>query len=695
VARQRVSLAPLLGTNSRRVSDKALQGTFMRGGYNVELRDGEWWSRLGEGRVANGTVRIASTPWWWALDVNRDLTIIANPFWALALSSGTSLDAVYAPAVTESVTYTNGSANATSSTTRVVDQLMLVNGVNGAYRVVSRVGTALVMDRPFEGTTGAKSTKFIDPLVRDTAGTAVTYATSSMTPQLGSCFVFEQLVTNSATAIHASSPATTSGSFYLIITSNLGCPVAIDLSGYLAGSPANPLRRWFFNTALSSPAIVGSDTTSDSLKDIGVFGGVYKGRMFIGPAADPNGKYGSRTLWWSQIGDFCRWHTGIAGQTAAPNFKTFDGEGNGIAGIANLQDDLAIHRDDTQVVCTATQSLAQPFTFRENNQGLGVRSRGRSNRIVSANGVNYFWAQQGLAVFDGRGVQLIAQDAADALRSHRFIEDFRPVTHVLHDATRRRLYWFKAEGSRHQDALPATATVTYTSGDQVQNYSPVFVYDYANDAYWFEDRPTTYGGGMVGRTEGNLLYLSRLDGTLVTAYGSNSAAGDASHLTPETTGNAVTVNCQVETPWIDFGNFAAKRLVEVETVERSIMAGNGNFDDEIENGISGTYFWLRCRVFVDLNDATTKADVGVVYDSSNSQLTDLAEFRQSPTFVRTFTPRADGRQFKLRFSNALSSAATTAGYLQAPFRISDIICEYAQKESTLPLTTLTSASISE
>lgn len=705
MARQRVSLAPLLGTNSRRVSDKALQGTYMRGGYNVELRDGEWWTRLGESDIGSASLRFGSCPWWWVLPVNKDLTVIANPWWALALTVNDSVEELYTAAVTENVAVTNGSANVTTSTTRTVDQLVLVGvgDTKEVYRVVSRVGTAAVLDRPYEGSTNAaKSCRFIDPLARNTAATATAYSGSfgnaGAWQVRGSCVVFEQLVSHTATDLYAASPTLTGGNLHLVITSNVGCPVAIDLSAYLAASTTTVRRSWFYNTALgSSAAVIGSDTIGDTLYPRGVYAEVYKGRLFIGAATDANGKYGSRTLWYSQIGDLGRWHTGLAAQTAAPNFKTFDGEGNAIAGMHTLQDDLILHRQDTQEICSATQSGSQPFTFRSNNQGIGIRGYFQTNRVVVANGIHFLWTPQGPAVFDGRSVQLICEDAREALAAYHFINSPRTIAHVVHDQTRRRLYWYWGDpnnGVRHQDALPASGTVTLLSGESITNYTTVFVYDYANNAYWFEDRPVSLGSGMFkdNATEGTVPLVSRPDGTLIKLLSLSTNGKDPDHLAPTTSGSDYAVFAQVETPWIDFGNLSQKLLTEVEVSLRSPELGGDYFDDGVS--LSGTP-WLRMRVYGDKNRYTAQGDVGDTYSLGTSQITTREDFRQSPQGVLTLTPRSHGRQFKLVFSNALTSAAQSAGYAQLPFRISDIECEFSQKESTIPRTTLTSASISE
>lgn len=707
MARQRVSLAPLLGVNSRRVSDRALQGTFMRGGYNVELRDGEWWTRMGEVSLGAKHVRLGSCPWWWVVRVNDALTVIANPWWALALDQTNGVNELYTAAVTENVAVTNGSANVTTTSTRTVDQLILMGaGATGeVYRVKSRVGTAAVLDRPYEGSTNAaKSCRFIDPLARNVAGTATAY-TAAITNVgaywiRGSCVVFEQLVSHTATDLYAASPTLTGGNLHLVITSNVGVPVAIDLSAYIAGSTVGVRRTWFYNTALGSAATqIGTDTISGNTYARGIYAEVYKGRLFIGAATDPNGKYGSRTIWYSQPGDLGRWHTGIAAQTAAPNFITFDGEGDEIADLKILQESLVVHRKDSQEVGNITGSSAQPFQFRSNNQGFGIGYYGQVNSVVVANGAHYAWSRRGPVVFDGNTMSTIAEDARDALRSLFMADSALPILSAIHDPQRGRIYWYSYPSvtSRIPDALPAVSTISLKSGESVQDYVTCFVLDYLNGAWWFEHRPQICGGGSTTLTVAGLAgdgpVFSRLDGTLVAPVSSSSDGKDSDYLAPTTSGSRVPVYAQVETPWLDFGNLSAKKLTEVELTFRGLADGESVAEEFAT--FTGTP-WLRMRVYGDKNRNTALGDVGVVYDPTGTQITTKVDFAQSPTGLLTFTPRSrDLRQVKFVFSNGLTSAATTAGYSVLPFRISDIEVEYTQRESTIPLTTLTSASISE
>lgn len=703
-AKNRMSIGPLRGANSMRVADRTLQGTFMRGGYNVEPHDGEWWSRGGE--TATNAVRIASTPWWWVISVNEELKVIANPWWALAFSVSSGVTNLYTPAVTENVTFTQNSASATSTTTRVQDQLILVSGsgfTRDCYRVKNSPGsTAVTLDRPFEPTSGTYSCRFIDPLARNTAGTAQTYSLTNAQIAQGSAVVFEQLVSHTATDLYAASPTLTGGNLHLVITSNYGVPVAIDLSAYIAGSVVGVRRLWFYNTALgSSAAVIGSDTMSDGIYTRGVYASVYKGRLFIGAASDANGKYGSRTLWYSQIGDIGRWHTGIAGQTAAPNFKTFDGEGNAIGAVLPLGDSIVVHRQDSQEVGNATQSLSQPFTFASVQEGGGLRTTEQTyqtNRVVPVGRAHFMWTLLGLAVFDGSQVRQIGEQWRDALAAYNMLYNLQTILHVAHDQTRKRIYWFSGQLTRHPDALPATATVTNAAGSQYQNYITCFVYDYEHNEGWFEDRPYSIGSGMIqngsGLTKLRTLMLSRPDGTILSMYenlGENYA--DPSHTAPETSGSDVKVNAHVETPWLDFGNPAVKQLTEVEVAVRNPAAvGEGGIDRG--SPATGNY-WLRCRVFGDLNRVTSRGDVGVAYAYDNSLLATAVDYNQAPVGLLTFTPRAHGVLMKLVFSNALTSSASSAGYVQAPFRISDVVVEYAQTESKLPRLILNAASISE
>lgn len=685
---RQVSLAPLLAQNSTRVADRTLNGTYMRGGFNVGVRDGEWWTRKGQKLKLP---RIGGVPWWWVMDINADLTIIANPYYALAYDGGgiPSVEELYTPAVTESVSFTNNSTSATSSTTRTVGQLILVS-TDKVYRVTAVSGTTITLDRAYEETTDSKTCRFIDPLNRNMAGSNVGVSTSAN--RVGSCVVFEQLVTNPAGpasgSAHGASPATTAGHSYLVITSNSGVPVAVNLTAYLNGSPVAPVRLFFYNTSLGTPAQIGADSAFTSLNPRGVFAEVYKGRLFISYATDPSGLYGDRTIWYSQFGDLTRWHTGISGQTAAPNFITCAGEGDEIAEMKTLGDELVVHRWYSRELLAATQSSSTPFTRRTHHVRLGIHDKyAMSNRVVTANGVHYIWTRNGPAVFDGSNVTLVARSVYRDLLAAEQLDGQGDVVCALHDERNRQIVWMLGVSSadRHQDALPANSN----------DYGTVLIYKYDTDEAWLEDHPEFRGGGMAsdidnGSTVPQLL-ISRVDGSILMLHG-RTTAKDADVTDPEG-GTAVTVNARVETPWLDLGTMETKQLLRVELVLRSVSSSNQNWDQNTD--LSSGNYWINMRVYGDFNEGTALATVGRVYDSTSSQVTQRGENRQAATFVVSLTPRVSARQFKLVFTNNLTSAASAAGYVQAPFRISDIICTVVDRDGDTPLTELGGASISE
>lgn len=699
-------LGPFRRLNGERVTDRAIvgNGTHMRGGFNFEVRDGEWWSRKGEECVF---ARLGSTPWWWHLDVNRDLSVICNPWYALKIQS-TGVSALFAAIVTQNVTFTNGSKTATPTTTRTVGQLMLVGSqpTTEVYRVTAATGApSITLDRAYEGTTGTKSVAFYNIISETLAGAKATHDDTARV--IGNACVFEQLVTHSANAVSTSSPATTTGHIYLIITSNQGAPAAIDLSD----STKAVLRDWFALTSKGPSTLdrIGSDTAEDGLTPRGVYSAVYKNRLFIGAGPDPNDMYGARTLYYSGIGDFIIWHSGtVSDNTAIPNFKTFDGEGNSIGGIATLGDDLIIHRDDSQEVCTATQSAATPFVFRTNAEGLGVRDFRRSNRVISARGKHYIWTRRGPYVFDGRNLTPICEDVRGSLRWQRFMQVRETIRHVAHDAQMGRIYWFSSQSASRWDeyAAPTSANYTTVDGTAVQNYYGVFVYDYENDTYWYEDRPLSIGGGMlsittsvpaqlhVSRTDGSIVVLNGrtkgMDACLSTYNGSGVVQND-----PADTTDDVAVTCVAETPWMDFGTPTAKRLTRIESHERG-LALEGPSDNYNDSGLSGRRLF-RVQIYGDMNPDSLLGDCTTIYDSTAtataSQLA-TTNVAQAPTFIREFTPRVDARQFKFILSNTQSAGAIFLSAKTAPVRLVDLLIELQPLESLQPKTTVNEVAIS-
>lgn len=690
---RRIPLGPFLGQDSTRVTDRAMQGTVLRGGFNVGLRDNEWWTRKGQSLVK---AHIASSDWWWAFDINSELSIIANPYWALAYDS-LGFSALYTPAASENVTFTNGSATATTTSLRTAGQLIVADVTSGTgystevYEVTSAAGAGpftVTLDRAYEGTSGTKARSFIDPLARNLAGTATNTTDVS---RVGSCVVFEQLVTHAGADIHAANPSTTAGNTYLIITSDRGVPVAIDLTAFLSGTRAAVKRTWFYNTSLAAPTQIGANSALNcSNNPRGIYAEVYKNRLMIAYATDPNGLFGDRTVWYSQHGDFILWHTGIAGQTASPNYITFDGEGNEIAEMKCLGDDLTVHRWFSRETLTATQALQSPFNRRTDYTRLGIYDkRGMTNRCIVANGLHWIWTQVGPAVWDGAQVRPVARKAYRDLLATEVVDDSSGVVCCFHDERERQIIWVLNTGSttRHQDALPASTAT----------YSAVFVHKYETDESWMEDHPLIVGGGMMTNHHASIgndvqqLLVFRPDGSLMEFRG-RTTAKDAD-ITDPANGTAVTVNARAETAWMDFGNPEVKMLQRVELVLRSLTSSGQNWDRNSD--LASGNFWINCKVYTDYNEATARATIGRVYASTETQLAQFGENRQAVTFLVILTPRCSGRQFKFVFTNDLTSAASSAGYVQAPFRISEIFCEVADQQGTTPHDELGGASISE
>lgn len=260
---QQIRLAPLGGLRSERVSDHTLGDVSMRGSFNVECVDGEWWVRKGEDAVLR---RIGSTQWTW-IGVGNAKWIIANPYWALQLNDSNPSAGVtnlYSPSGTDTVTLANMSDAATCAayTPAVGELLLLESGgyTDQVYRVVAASGTSFTLERPFEGDSAAYDCRFIPQIAQAATGTATGYNTSGVGEKPASYVVFEQLVGHTATSVHGSSPAVTAGRRYLIITSSWGTPVAIDL-----GTVTTVKRNWFFRTHLGS----GSETNIASTNGYG------------------------------------------------------------------------------------------------------------------------------------------------------------------------------------------------------------------------------------------------------------------------------------------------------------------------------------------------------------------------------------------------------------------------------------------
>lgn len=684
--KQQIRLAPLGGLQSERVSDHTLGDMSMRGSFNVERVDGEWWTRKGEDLVA---YRLGSAQWTY-IGMGNVKFILANPFWALQLNSTSPEQGVtnlYSPSATETVTLTkNSQFGVTSAHTGVPGELLLVGPgyTTQVYRITAGSGTDITLERPFEGDSDVYTCRFIPQLAQDPSGTNQSYY-DGICNGPASYVVFEQLVGHTAgdAAAHTNCPAVTAGRRYLIITSTLGCPVAIDL-----GTITTVKRNWFFRTGLAS----GTETNIASANGYGQWATTYKNRLIIANAPDNNNRLASRTIWHSRQGDFCLWHTGIKGKTASPNSITFDGPNDDIAGVDVLRDQVILHRQRSQEIGSFTGSDAAPLNFRSNNQGLGIYSANR-NLWIHTRSAHFLWTQRGPGVFDGSQISLIAQEAYRDLVSYRAAEAPN-VLCAIHDEQRARIYWVLGEdntdaNNRHQAAtMPVSGERLLADGYQYAAAKTVFVYSYEDGTAWFEDRTSIYGGGHLGEPaieSAQGTYASRFDGTIV------KLRGETTGIDPGISGASEdhVVQAQVETGWIDFGNTVTqKHLTGVELVLRALHVSEETLRNQEE--ISDVWsseddrLYIRLQVFSDYNLTTPIADVGKAFRVSDMLALKLTDNRQYPAFNIHFSTDGQGRSLKFRVSNTLNSEASAAGYRMAPFRLSEIVAHVLPKESTRP-----------
>lgn len=660
-------LAPFGGLDGRRYLDEAAPASPipMRGGYNVELVDGEWWTRAGR-ELVNRT--IGNVPWQWIIpdeSGSAARALLVSPWYALRcrLSDG-GVDNIYSPAVTENIAFTNGSASATSSTTRNAHELVLVGGGTGftteCYRILAVSGTSVTLDRAYESTNGAKSCRLLTPFE-----TPFSITPSGDGPN-GGCVIFDQLVSHTGTTLGYSNPAVTRGHQYLVITSPLLVSgiIAIDLTTDTA-----PLRDFLRLTNLASP------TAPSSPPD---YVTVFQNRLVVAGMADPDGNYADRTLYYSQIGDLLLFHTGVQGKTSSPNYVTLDDVKNPINGLGTLGQRLVVHRRYSQVVGAPTGSNAQPFQFVENKQGYGLEESGT---LVDANGAHYFMSLEGPAMFDGGQVRPLAA----SLRQHLdAMLDWGSCKCAFEDSRDQRIYWvFDADGDsgkRHQSAtLPATETLEVPHPSSTPDYTSVttvLVHDYLQDAWWLEDHVNIACGGTIsGRA-----YVSRYDGTLVSfrvdsgsGLDSDISFGDADY----------PVDCLVESPWIDFGTFETKMITKLYVMLRALdltTGGNPSVNDYWTDPAQ-TLHLCTIEILIDDNPATVMQALDCNALTSAMLALTPDENQQMPIMVHEKSPRVSGRSFKFRVKNALSADATTASHKKAAFRLAGIEVHYEQSES--------------
>ena len=661
-----VRFGPFSGLSGSRRADTTLgaqQPTPMRGGYNVELNDGELWVRRGTDFEGGSRVVYASVPWTWVIEYTTSIQILASPWYAIYLRSDGKVSNITVPDIaSEAITF-DGTSTATSTSTLNVNDLIFVGtsafAGSEVYRVMNVASTTVTLDRASTAT-GAENCRVLNCFM----GAASLPSSGGYTSagQRGHFAMMDQLVTHGAGDLYTSSPATTPGRYLIIAHQQLSDaslgPVAVPLNtslDFLGGQHTN----WFRDTSTSSPAVVNPYPKTCGIVD---------NRLVMAAAADPAGLYDERTIWTSWPGDFMLWHAGLGGSNAAPLYVTFDGISNPIQAVRADGSSLVVHREVSQEVGVPQGSASAPFAYRSNEQGLGMVG-GRA--IVEANRAHYIVTQAGPARFSAdTGIQLLALEHRTTLKAMGLWDDCR---FIAHDPAALRLYFIDPANGRHSKAaLPATDTavpVGSETGDTWTNTTTALVYDYGQNAWWLEDHINADGWGEVG---GVRMYLCRPDGTVIQVdnYG-------ATGLDPDDTTGTNVVDALVDLPWFELAGPGKrgkikKMVLRLRAIDISEATVNQEIDD-LWSSTSDTLHFGTVEVYTDY-DMTTAADSmdmnGVVstmraYASSENNQLPILEFPLTGF-------RTSARSARIRIKNALSAAATSAGHKKGHFRVAYI-----------------------
>ena len=656
-----IRLAPLGGLDGSRISDEgtldAQRPVPMRGGYNVQVIDGEWWCRPGYSFADATRQKFGSVPWWWMVGTSSNFDILASPWYALRWQrSGHTVREAYTPRIaSEAITFTLGSATATSTSTLVVGDGILTGTSGGTtqfYVAVGVSGTTVTLDRVAE-VNGATNCRIIDSIT----GTSPFTGNGGASTSLAAYALIDQLVTHS---LYSGAVVTTAGKQYMIITSDLAAPVAFRTDG-----PVALVQNWFRDTSVAAP----------SAKSDGLVCAEHQNRLLIGRAGDPDGNYAEKTVWWSLPGDFVQFHSGVAGQTGIPFYKTFGGTDNvdSIRAIAPLGENVVVHRRRSQEVGSPQGSASAPYRWTRLNEGAGIIG---SRAYASFDRTHLLVTDRGLEMFDGGTFREIAPSLRRHIESMAF---WRQVAFTVIDPDNLLLYLVPsgAAPTRHQEAaIPATATVTPVAGDDWQSATPVLVYDFRRDTAWFEDHVAISGAGTIDRR----FYWLRFDGTILIPFDDRDTGLDQG----VTTGTHV-VDALVDTPWLGMETRHRLHKVVIGFRALDLTTGGAPSITDLWSATTDTLHLATVEVYTE-GDITTPV---VSQDLSKLVSEMLAlepdENQQMPLMdLEARHLDAAGTSFKLRIKNALSAAATTAGHKKGLFRIAYIEMHVVATESGIP-----------
>ena len=678
----------LLGTmESREAASAGRQAA----GANVEPVDSEWWVRPGYFPIhdedrQDAFPNLGSIPWWTVVDpgeqTSGDIFVyLVNPFYVLRFKRTGSFDvrAAYLPAATGiEVSFTNNSKSATrvDAATITVGQLLLVDGshlsrADAVYRVVAYSDPTITLDRVYADSTGSKTNcSFVNPITDPTAyfsGAGNRDVADLATNGKFGVAVIDQSVTRSGSTLGYANEATVAGDQYLIITSEVAAPAAVNLSDF-----SKPLDDDFFrDTSVEDGS--GNPAPTKNLR--GWVCCTWQNQLVIGHAGDANGEATNRSIWLSQPWDYQSFHDGTPGENASSRDFNRDGFDDPILAVLPLGRDLIAHRSRSQDIGSPYED--PPVIWTRNQQGFGAVN---CRSIVAANNVHYLWSQVGPAVFNGVSVAPLAIKYREYLKSlglwaisplMAYDDRLRSrVCWVFND--RKSRYLSEVKGASSTVSVPITASDTDTT---LKDRCTVVCFDYTRNYLWIEDSPTFVGSGL----RDDRTYLAGVYGNIYDTseiFEDNTVGKDTLH-----TGSTEVVPAFVETPWFNLNSIKRKHLHTLYVELRALSTTDNTKPWEIEDLWSGTSDALRfCNVEIFADHETDVKQTLTGCQLTVSTMLNLAADadRNHPIMLMQLSPRVSGNEFKLRFNNLGISAPTKQGH----FRISAVEGVYEQEQSS-------------
>ena len=661
MTRQSTRIAMFGGLDGRAYRDESSQVLAMRGGYNVELVDNEWWTRAGERQVASNNHTPVNLPWWWLVDYSRasGFGLLVSPGYALFVRTADGgMRNAYSPRATESISRTAGSATVTlpANSTAVAGDLLLEGGGWSleAYCLVARSGTVGTIDRN-AASTGSASFRVIAPLVASPlASVGAWYSDRGR----GGVAIFEQLVTNATYNLLA-------GHSYLVITSEYGPPVAIDI-GVNAALPL--VVGWFHGENVTT--VDGATLLFPSAPG-GEVCATVGNRLIVGRALDPTGDTETKanTFYFSQIGDISRWSTGSSQGIRTHNYVTLNDPDDEIQNIVALDTGAAVYRKKSRVLVTLTGKGTAPFAVQYQRDGLGLST---PHAICVGRGIHYFMSPQGPAALAAGELKLLAPESRQYLLRLGLLDG---CVFAAWDEARSRVYFVGKEGLRYPGAVsPPTAGSFAGIGASTMPYGQLrLVAGIERGGVWVEDGVSWVGAGVVSGES----FALRADGLFV-AFPLLPIVGTDARTTAANV--AVVVESAADSAWVDFGTLEQKQISKVIVSLRSVSEVSGLWTSS-----ANTLQLGALEIFTD-DDQTTAAFSGDLFVLVSQMQSYAKDAGVLPAVMRfALTPRVAGQAFRFCLHNRLTATAIAAGRKQGHFRLSGLEVFYDQQESRRPL----------